>query len=495
MAGERYRVSLLVIPTFEVPVKHLAFVSLFVVLLTGAPGDTAESRLPKPQAAAIARLLDQPDWRSARLGVCFARLDGTVLFTHDAQKLFVPASNAKLFTTALALAQLGPEFRFRTELKSEGEPDPDGTFRGNLHLVGAGDPSLMRADLAQFVTAVQRAGLRRIAGAVIADSSLITDGPYGFGWAIGYLPFYYQAEVRALSLDRNAVTLVVTSPGTEGRPAVITVEPPTDWVRIVNRVRVTQTGPTNVDFVRIAHQRSFEVGGVITVGAETVRQAVSIPEAHLFAADELRRQLNAAGVTTGDLRAETKSSEKRSLGVIESAPLAELAQRLNKVSDNLYAELFLRAAAYKAKGKATAADGSAALREWAVAMKLPADQLHLVDGSGLSRHNLVSPAAIVGLLQAMWRSPHREAFVQSLPVMGQDGTLATRMVYSAAHRVVRAKTGTLNGVSALSGYVPVGGQTYVVSIMVNNNTSTAARARKLQEEVLLQLMEAVRKRS
>lgn len=478
----------------------LVIIGFFIAVVAGPSHLVIAAAAFKPECAARIRELVNRDWTSAQVGVCFAKLNGTMLCEYDSHKLMMPASNTKLFTSSLALHVLGPQFRFKTELRADGGVQANGTLQGNLYLVGGGDPSLMRKDLAGLVKAAQDAGLKRVAGALIADSSSIADGPYGMAWALGDLTYYYQPEVRSLSLDVNQVTIVVAPPLNENEPARIAVEPLTDFVRINNKVRVIKSGATSVDadasgirFERIAHEHAFDVIGTLPLGAEPVRQRVSIPDPPLFAAHELRAQLAAAGITCERLATGLAAGTTRVVGIVESAPLSELTQHLNKVSDNLYAELFLRAVGLQAKGGATASNGLAALKEWMTAQKLRTDELRLVDGSGLSRFNLVSPRTTVRLLQFMGTSPHREVFMTSLPIMGEDGTLRTRMRETAAHKVVLAKTGTLGGVSTISGYVTVSGETYVFSIMINNNIGPSARALQLQSDVLLNLMEGVRR--
>jgi D-alanyl-D-alanine carboxypeptidase/D-alanyl-D-alanine-endopeptidase (penicillin-binding protein 4) len=497
---------------------------------------------------------------------------GETLYTRDAERVLIPASNMKLLVTAAALHRLGPEYRFRTRVWMRGTLLPDGTLQGDLILQGLGDATLEMRGLETLAQQVRQAGVQRVQGYLIYDDSWLDAERYGFGWSSGDEPFGYQAQMSALCAERNAIRLYAKPATQVGEPAQLRLEPDTDYVELVNRTRTVERGAANtgVRATRTRARNQIIIEGTLPLGGEEVfvgRYAVENPSryaAHLF-----RRALQAAGVVvergivpaltpspspTGWERgvgahgsapyrssspalrergiipiAETYSTKTQAIedpllevppasrgnrtdarfpsrsggnlkegGIPEmtllaehlSPPLREVVALINKPSDNLITEITLKTLGKEVRGEGTTAAGVQVLREFLQSAGLEMGAVHIVDGSGLSRINGVSPENFVRLLEYMRRSPHAEAFRESLPVYGVDGTLRNRLRGTPVQGNGYAKTGSLNRVSSLSGYLRTkSGRWLAFSIVMNAYNAPASDARALQDKLVQILWE------
>jgi D-alanyl-D-alanine carboxypeptidase/D-alanyl-D-alanine-endopeptidase (penicillin-binding protein 4) len=477
--------------------------------------------------------IEHPRFAGARWGMLIQTVDGQTLFARDADRTFMPASNMKLYTTAAALDLLGPEVRVRTSVWATRRPTRNGLLVGDLVFQGRGDPNLsprfQEADprayselpVASRVPAIEALadqlaarGIRTIRGNLIADDSYLPGDLLGPGWEWDDVQYYYGAEISALSVNDNSVTLRVTPARRVGQAAQVSVLPETGYVRLVNRVQTVASGETRVRAYRALNSNTIEILGTAARGASPTEVSVAIHDPALFAATLLRealarRQIRLLGrVVRVDLeqRALDPLDERRwvELAGIDSAPLSEMIRVVNKQSQNLHAELLLRMLGrapvqlpceedpFPAEGCGTPrpvngaspshlpldefgrplpilARGNAFRRAFLVRAGIDPSQLSLRDGSGLARQNLVTPAATIRLLAYMESHPHRDAFHDSLVIAGVDGTLERRMRDSAATNNFRGKTGTLSYANALSGYLQTrGGHRLLVSLMGNH---------------------------
>jgi D-alanyl-D-alanine carboxypeptidase/D-alanyl-D-alanine-endopeptidase (penicillin-binding protein 4) len=437
---------------------------------------------------------------------------GQPIYSHDAERTFVPASNTKLFATALALTRLGPTHQFETRLVADGLIDPSGTLRGNLRLIGGGDPTLSGRPVpyhpaAKFsdpirplevmVDEVVAAGVRRVTGDVIGDDTAYLWEPYPPGWAQDDLLEEYGAPVSALILHDNAVRVEVRPGPKDGDRAEVELRPANSYLAIESHV---VTGPeTRVQAGRGDHPRLITLWGSVRLG-DGLARPVAIPDPAHYAAYVLKDALERRGVRVdGGTKARhryswmaTEPADQpllpKTLTKRLSPPLSDLLKVVNKVSQNLHAEIMLREIASGAGFGAR----RAALAEMARFLRLigvPENQVNLVDGSGLSRLTLASPTALTTLLRWMYNSPNREVWLDTLPIGGEDGTLSSRFRGLEGIRI-RAKTGTLTHVSALSGYIDNSrGETIAFSVMVNNVNGTAGTARLWIDEIVKLLAE------
>ncbi len=456
---------------------------------------------PKAQelAAQIDTAIDESDLASSRWGVQVVSMtDGTTLYQRNADKLFTPASNMKVYTTAVALDVLGADFRWRTSVYAKAQPDSGGRISGDLVLYGRGAPDFVsrskdedRGSLAKLVDDLYERGVRRVDGNVIGDESYFRGDPLGEGWQWTDLQWYFAAEASALSINGNEVGInLVPSAKADEPPEVKASEHPA-YMNVQNHMVTGKQGvrPT-IGVHRGLSDNNVRVWGEFAPGSKGFGARLSVHNPALWAATIFEDALKSRGITIGGA-AQTRDSrvspsqrfspsQAVELAFVNSKPLSEIAKKTNKESNNLYAELILRtlgrergeiAALPDAIGKERGDDevGLAVIRSWLARSGIPTERLALHDGSGLSRLNLVTPESITGLLRVLSKTSASQVFRESLPLSGRDGTLASRL-RSLTDRV-SAKTGSLTYDNSLSGYLTASdGQVFAFSIMCNDQT-------------------------
>jgi D-alanyl-D-alanine carboxypeptidase/D-alanyl-D-alanine-endopeptidase (penicillin-binding protein 4) len=420
-----------------------------------------------PLAAAAKALQAAPCLRHARVGLQVVDLqDGRVLLAARADEGFVPASNQKLITALVALSTLGPDHRFRTALEMAGEVR-DGELIGDLLFSGGGDPSLgsrfdasSAAAIDDLAKAVVDLGVRQLSGRVIGVADCQADEHRGTGWAVDDLLEDYAAPFGGLCYRDNVVSVHV-SPTQPGVEPTVRIEPDFGMLTVQNQVLCDKPGSPTALRLQAGPMHSAGQTLVLrgTLGADSKAQElrVAVADPTLFAAMAMRAALQRRGIEVRGAALAAAATDRlpsmpKELGHHESPPLRQLLVPMLQDSINLWAEQLLRLAARRATDFSSTA--GTALHTKAMLQKLgvDVDGMVVADGSGLSRLNLVQPRQLAAVLQAAFRSPHRSAFVDALPRAGVDGTLRTRFVTGAAHGRVRAKTGSLARVIALSGY-------------------------------------------
>ena len=457
----------------------------------------------------VRELTHTPAFASSRVAVKVASLDtGQVLYEEDAHKWMQPASNLKLYTVAAALDRLGPDYRFVTSVYAPARLDASGSVRGDLVVYGRGDPTFATrfnnlpapagtsgapvtpAQGADYYKAIDElaarvvaAGLRRVEGDLVGDESYLTGGALPAGWEWDDLQWYYGAEVSALTVNDNSIDLRVTPGERAGDPCRVTVGPESPLVTVVNLTKTApRATPRRLSVRRPLGENVVEVSGVMPTDDRPFTASVAVTHPALLFASMFRTSLERRGVVvtgrtrTVDARArEAAPLEVSSLYEVaarQSPPLSVIAAQTLKPSQNLYTELILRTL-----GKAAATDpkeasdeaGLRAVRDFAARAGADPDQVVMLDGSGLSRANLVTADTTLKLLVYMNRHRYSQAYRDALPVAGVDGTLRNRMRGTLAVGNVRAKTGTLGTATTLSGYVlSAAGERLVFSVMVNN---------------------------
>jgi D-alanyl-D-alanine carboxypeptidase/D-alanyl-D-alanine-endopeptidase (penicillin-binding protein 4) len=440
--------------------------------------------------AAIRAFIQAPRFAAATWGIEVADLDtGRVLFAHNAGKYFIPASNAKLFTAAMALQELGPDRRLRTSLYAGAPPGPDGVLAGDLVLYGRGDPALLgpgtagpfRPDpLEDLARRLEALGVRAVQGDLVGDDSFFAAPPYGPGWEWEDLGAAYGAEPTALTVHRGTVDLwVYPAPG-PGRPCFLFAQPGHGLFTFRNGTRTGPAQPVRAE--RLPGEEAIRVTGSLPPGAAPVRLTVSVRDPARFAAQLLGRALARHGIQVrGRIRsahyrdrpAPPEAAGQVELAGLEGPTVGELVRDLLKRSDNLYAQCLLLQAGARpgpwAQAGDTARRGAAALAAWLAKAGLDPAAAALEDGAGLSRGDLVTPDALVRLLAHMDRQPEGRQFQADLPVAGVDGTLQRRLGGTPAQGNLRAKTGTLRFTRALSGYLTdAGGARLAFALLLNN---------------------------
>ncbi|MFQ5629080.1 MAG: D-alanyl-D-alanine carboxypeptidase/D-alanyl-D-alanine-endopeptidase [bacterium] len=427
--------------------------------------------------------------------------DGELLFQCDSHKLFHPASNMKLFTSAMALLYLGPEYRFITSVAIDSDAAISDTLHGDIFLIGTGDPSFQTGDLAEIVEALRSRGIRYISGNVVCDDSRLDDLRYGRGWTFDDQPWTYAAPIGALTINGNSLEILTTPGPDSGSAAISRLVPQTKYVQIINesttldsamyRQILSDTSSSFENFSVLRRWREqnniVDIKGMLVENSEEQSWRLNIvdPTSHFGAL--FREYCERRGIkTSGGIIRGVTPENAHILAKHSSDPVATLAAKMNKPSDNLYAELLLKAVGAHVKGKpGTAAKGMEVLDKTLAEWGIDVIKIRFADGSGLSRYGLLSPDVIVALLTNMYKNfSVRNEFIASLPIAGVDGTLRNRMKGMAAERIVHAKTGTLSGVTTLSGFTTSqDGEVLAFSIMMSHFVGSARPFRDVQDRI------------
>lgn len=424
---------------------------------------------------------------------------GEVLYRRSAERVFVPASNQKLFTGAAALETLGPAYRFDTAIFASGQVR-DGVLRGDLIVRGSGDPSISarfdedaRAVFFAWADSLKARGITRVQGGIVGVDSAFTGPSLGAGWMWDDLNYGFAAEFGALQFNESVATLQIVPSRTVGAPPVVILDPPTQHVRIHNLATTGMEGsPLALSITRDPAGPGVTVEGSIPADTAMIARSLAVRDPTAYFVSTLRETLREAGVMVEGQALPAEQWPEDRAGVVEallfthrSPPLREILAGMMKPSQNQIAETLLLTVGRELRGEGSAAAGAVVMDSLLRAWNLPADELRMADGSGMSRYNLASPRLLVGLLAHMDRSPSRDAWRASLPVAGVDGTLAGRMNEPPLVENVVAKTGTLSGVRALSGYLTrASGEPVAFSFIVNHHLLSASDADRLVEAAL-----------
>ncbi len=411
---------------------------------------------------------------------------GDTLYSINADAELQPASNMKLYTTALALDQFGADHQFSTDVLRAGYIDADGTLHGDLILRGGGDPGLSSryyqggASAAMDVLAqlVADAGVKRVTGSIIADASAFGDELVPDGWLDRYLQSSYAARVSALSLNDNIV-LVAVEPGQSGHAAMVSLEPASD-IPVSSSVRTVAGKKGGRIIVRNTPRGTIEVRGWIGSRSSTRRYQLVVEKPALFTAGALRHALAERGVAVaGSVKLGETPAGARVVSSLASPPLDRLVSAMNRESINHYAELLFRDA-----GRAASHDGVGSARNANTLLQRfmtekvgahPGSVL-AADGSGLSVLDRVTPRSLVQLLSYAHEAPWGDAFHASLPVAGESELLRHRMQRTPAAGNLHAKTGTPNNLSSLGGYVTArDGELLAFALIYNGHDRWRAR--------------------
>ncbi len=407
----------------------------------------------------LAQALQQPGLAAQNTAVRIVSMKtGKEILSQNASQALMPASNMKVITSAAALSLLKPEFRFKTQFFTDGYINGS-NLKGNLYLKGFGDPVLTDERLAELVQELRYAGVETITGDLIVDDSFFDQKHTGKGWKSTYGAASYSARISALSLNLNTVEVRVR-PTQAGQPAAINLKPANTFFEVVNQTR-TSAGRTRLKISRdlVNGKNRIIVSGNLYVRGRTEIEQINLDKPSLYVGNVTQGLLKREQIQLqGRLKKAATPAGSRLLASTLSPPLNEVVAELNKKSVNLIAENLLKFLGATFKGApGTAEKGAAVIKEKFLVAQvgLPANlPIVIADGSGLSPLNRMSADVLTRVLQHMFEQFDVSVdFMSSMAIAGVDGTLKKRMNTPALKRRVRAKTGFINGVSALSGYV------------------------------------------
>lgn len=462
-------------------------------------------------SADLDRLIRNSGLSNARWSVLVVSLDkGDTLYAHNADLHLAPASGLKLFTTAAALYYLGPDFRYSTFLLADGDIR-DGVLNGDLVVYGTGDPTFTarfgRRDAVwhAFADTLAALGIREVRGNLIGDASYFAGPGTGTGWRENYIGASYAAPSSALSFGENIATLEIR-PREVGEPPYVGVADGADELSVINNARTVARGRSFISVTRTSYDSPLEVRGQISRATTSIQRTVPVADPAEYAVSVFKKVLQDKGIAvTGETRSVADANQSpvtgrmvfapalderppvRVLAIYQSRPLIDVLEIVNKKSHNLMAEQTLRTV-----GRVAFGEGSVAAGEKAVIQLLARETgerpegFHMDDGSGLSVLDRASARNFIQLLSFMAKSPMFDAYWQTLPEAGAPGGLR-RMGGTPAARNLRAKTGTIDNVSSLSGYVRArDGERLAFSIIANNVPSTW-RAKRIEDAIGIRL--------
>jgi PBP4 family serine-type D-alanyl-D-alanine carboxypeptidase len=439
-------------------------------------------------------VLYAPELKYAYYGITILQLDNDSMICNlNGQKLFIPASNMKLITTAAALHFLGPGFRYKTRLLASGRIDDD-RLAGRLVLFGQGDPAFSLDDMERFVRRVKARGIREVTEGIAVLDDYFSDERLPIGWAWHYLDACYAPEISALSLNKNCVKVRI-KPTKVGEPADVQMVPVTGYVKMQS-VMMTKEGDDSIIIFRRPDANFIYVDGA--VGNRRARDIdVAVKDPAMFAGEYFKERLIAEGIDVKGavVREKTGSLANggRSFSALDSVlspGLIEIINWTNTESENLYAEILLKTMGAEVFGEGSFKKGIQAVKDFLGLCGVSAERLSLWDGSGLSKYNLVTPYDLVLVLRYMYHDQNFRIFYESLAEPGKKGTLERR--FNGFADTLRAKTGMINSESNLSGYLRVNGTDYCFSMLFNNITGSQKRVTRLQELVLQSFAESLK---
>lgn len=480
---------------------------LFLYGLIGVPvqGQSLRTRLD--------RLLDSPPFDRATWGVVVSDTSGRLLYTRNADRLFIPASNTKLVVSAAATVLLDPDFRIETSLFGSGPLD-DGVLDGDLVVYGGGDPTfsercygtdtLALGACDQALDRVQALadslwarGVRHIAGAVVGDGSAFDDQFLHPDWGTYDVNWWYGSPVAALGVNDNAVDITWGPGAQRNAPAVLALTPDVGLVRLENRAWTTDSGtPSTIDFFRDPGTLVIRAEGTVALDRRGRTEYFALPDPNLYFAAALRTALQQRGISVaGPARSTTDSTLYHAarmappLVTTQSRRTEDLVFPILNTSQNWFAEMLLKRLGRQFGTAGSWREGLAVERRFLIdSAGIDSSAFSLSDGSGLSSGNLVSPRAFTQLLRYMWAHPRRAGYLRALPRSGELGSLRNRFVGTPLEGRVVAKTGSIQHVNSLSGYIerPRGGP-LVFSVIANNHTVPGGRMLRQIDSIVVEM--------
>ena len=444
-------------------------------------------------STAINDIIDRPELRRYRWGIVVQALGSTAqLYNRDGDKLFIPASNVKLITTAVALRQLGANTRLRTSVY---QLPRTGNSTSNLLVVGRGDPSLKIAGLESIAQQLKQRGEKQI-GTISFDDSYFRGEPINGDWEWGDLSADYAPSINSLILNQNSNPLTISTPEI-GLPLQYTWKNPSlnNW-QVDNQLAILSAGENSgVSAIAIFGKPIVKLTGQLAQNAPPTQIDLPVLNPTESFISAFRQSLTKADLTVATTNIGTKQNTLNlpELAAIESPPVSELISETNQKSNNVYAEVLLKSIGrthpeHAISNQDTTNLGINLVKKNLTEIGVDPQSYRLSDGSGLSRHNLAAPSAFVQLLSAMATAPTAKIYRDSLPISGISGSLRNRMKGTLAQGIVNAKTGSMSGVVSLSGYInPPNYSPLVFSVILNQHDRSTSQMVKVVDEIMVVL--------
>ncbi|MCL5266738.1 MAG: D-alanyl-D-alanine carboxypeptidase/D-alanyl-D-alanine-endopeptidase [Bacteroidetes bacterium] len=489
--------------------KLLPVIFFFAVIVSGCASSVVvkESNVQPSSVIMLRKELasrfHDPEFFNAFWGVKIQSLKtGEIIYRQNENKSFMPASNLKLYTTSAALTRLTPEFRYVTKLETNGTTEA-GVLNGNVYLKGSGDPTIcgrynggnVILTFQQWADSLKAERIREIRGDIVGDNSAFDGSSYGAGWSADYETDWYAAQMGGIVFNDNCVDMTVTAGDSVGAPAKISWNPNTKYISVVNETVTTppDSNPPGyyISFHRERGTNIVHVSGDFPINKPAWHESIAVDNPALYAATVLKEVFEQEGIKVDggaedirDAKVKPNYASATTLATYISPQLSVIVKTINKRSQNLYAEQLFRTMGMVFYGHGNMRTGHYVAYPLYTSWGIDTTRIQMHDGCGLSPDDMVSPTTTVSVLTAMYHSKYFQPFYESLPIAGVDGSLRYRMKGTAAENNVHAKTGTIEHVSSLSGYVTdKDGEVFVFSMMVNHYTVPTSLAEKVEDGV------------
>lgn len=427
-------------------------------------------------------IMKDPALQGAIAGISVrSAANGEILYDYQGDVRLRPASNMKLLTAAAALKVLGENYTFSTEVQTDAKKI-EKTIQGNLYLKGNGDPTLLKDDIENLAMAMERIGVKKIKGNLVADDSRYDHVRYSLDMPWSDETAYYGAQISALTVsptkdyDSGSIKIKV-KPGTKiGEKAKITVTPKSNYVKIINHaVTVAKDDKKKIKIERMHSKNTVTIEGTLPLNTKETKTWIGVWEPTLFAATLFRQALAERGITvTGKLKTGTVPEQAKLLTKHQSMPLSELLVPFMKLSNNVHAEILIKEMGKLKKGEGSWDKGLTVMKSEVAKLGVNPNIMVIRDGSGISHVDSIPANQLSKLLFSVQKEKWFPVYLNSLPVAGNSekmvgGSLRKRLTDPSMAGRVKAKTGTISTVTSLSGYVNTkSGQILIFSILLNN---------------------------
>ncbi|MCF8054766.1 MAG: D-alanyl-D-alanine carboxypeptidase/D-alanyl-D-alanine-endopeptidase [Deltaproteobacteria bacterium] len=460
-------------------------------LLANTSTSSQAKSVNKKLSAEFDRIISMAENRGMSVGFNLVDVEtGDTIYSYNGDKMLIPASTMKLITTAVALSHFGPEHRFSTKFFSAVGVDEFGVINSDLHIVGEGDPLILEDDLQNIVEKLYSRGVRRINGNIVIDDSFFSEGKNIAGWTRKSLFSCSEPFISATSVGFNLLYLEVKPPFIVDKQPLVEVFPCNQYYRIINNLSVSEIKKTDI-VIGVANGTILVDGMVNRRKNNTFYTCINIPNTAHMAGTIFARFAEQQGISVAGSVLEGSMDKGHTVLILDWKGnfLREIIKPLNKQSNNFIAEQIFQATGAKTSGKQATWESSRNAAEEFIKTKLKRNTGYkIINGSGLSRENLLSAQILTDLLRYMWKdSKNREYFIESLPVMGIDGTLKQHNKNSRFNENILAKTGSLDNVNSLAGYLTTdAGKVMAFAMIINTHRNVGTRS--LIDKILIRAL-------